>query len=187
MGPNALHQEAAVWYEKALKLGQKNHRECVHRGRYPYPQVLDEILEDSMIAGRVDLGVIEIPTERIVGTKTAGRKNAFAANFMPLLPAETEFGAKWKGLCKAHMEEGIREPIKAYEYMNRYYVEEGNKRVSVLKFFGAVSIPAQVIRILPPKIDAPEIRLYYEYLDFYKCTKINYIEFSFDFSVFIHN
>ena len=113
MGNNALHQEAADWYEKALKLGQKNHRECVHRGRYPYPQVLDEILEDSMIAGRVDLGVIEIPAEKIVGTKTVGRKNAFSSNFMPLLPADTEFAQKWIGLCAAHLsDEGIRDPIR---------------------------------------------------------------------------
>jgi hypothetical protein len=95
MGQKALQQEAAEWYSKALKLGQKDHRECVHKGRYPYPQVLDEILDDSMIAGRVDLGVIEIPTEKIVGTKTSGRKNAFSANFMPLLPEDTEFALKW--------------------------------------------------------------------------------------------
>ena len=66
------------------------------------------------------------------------------------------------------LEEGIREPIKVYEYMNRFYVEEGNKRVSVLKFFGAVTIPAQVIRILPPKGEAPELKRYYEFLDFYR-------------------
>ena len=35
--------------------------------------------------------------------------------------------------------------------MNRFYVEEGNKRVSVLKYFGAVSVPAYVIRIIPPQ------------------------------------
>ena len=166
------------YYKEALKLGQKEKRHLVSQGRYPYLTVLEDMMSKERINTGVRLGLMNIPTEFIVGTKTEGRTNAFAANFMPLLDERTEFCAKWQSLCKAHMEEGIREPIKAYEYMNRYYVEEGNKRVSVLKFFGAVSIPAQVIRILPPKIDAPEIRLYYEFLDFYKCTKINYIEFS---------
>ena len=62
-------QEALEQYNKALKLGQKNYRDCVLHGRYPYPQVLDEILlDDSLVAGRVDMGVLEIPTEQIVGT-----------------------------------------------------------------------------------------------------------------------
>ena len=82
MSLSILQKEAVEQYEKALKLGQKNHRERVHAGRYPYPQVLDEIIDDSMIAGRVDLGVIEIPMEKIVGTKTAGRKNAFSSSFL---------------------------------------------------------------------------------------------------------
>ena len=66
--------EAAEQYNKALKLGQKSYKECVLRGRYPYPQVLDDILDDAMLAGRVELGVLEIPTEQIVGTKTRGRR-----------------------------------------------------------------------------------------------------------------
>ena len=72
-------QEANEQYAKALKAGQKHYRDCVIRGRYPYPQVLDEILDDSMAAGRVDMGLISIPTEGIVGTKAAGRTSAFAA------------------------------------------------------------------------------------------------------------
>ena len=41
-------------------------------------------------------------------------------------------------LSTSHEKEGIHEPIKAWEYMNKFYVEEGNKRVSVMKFFGAI-------------------------------------------------
>ena len=55
---------------------------------------------------------------------------------------------KRQSLYRAHIEEGIREPIKAYEFMNKFYVEEGNKRVSVLNCVGAVSIPGTVTRIL---------------------------------------
>lgn len=166
------------FYKEALKQGQREKRHLISRGQYPYLPVMDELMSKERLNSGIKLGIMQIPSEFIVGTKTEGRTNAFAANFMPLLEEKTEFALKWRMLCKAHLEEGIREPIKVYEYMNRFYVEEGNKRVSVLKFFGAVTIPAQVIRILPPKGEAPELKRYYEFLDFYKCTKINYIEFS---------
>ena len=120
-------QEATEQYSRALKAGQKNYKDCVLHGRYPYPQVLDEILDDSMVAGRADMGVIEIPTEQITGTKTAGRRSAFAADFMPLLGEDSEFAYKWIELCAAHLgDEGIRDPIRCYEYLGRFYVQEGN-------------------------------------------------------------
>ena len=78
-------QEAAAQYAAALKQGRKTYHDCVLRGRYPYPQVLDEIISETMVAGQVDLGVVEIPIDQIKGTKTAGRRTAFAADFMPLL------------------------------------------------------------------------------------------------------
>ncbi len=124
------------------------------------------------------MGLVEIPLDQIAGTKTAGRTTAFASNFMPLLPEDTEFAAKWVSLYHAHLNEGIRDPIKACEFMNRFYVIEGNKRVSVLKYSGAVSIFGQVTRILPAKNDSKEVRIYYEFLDFYKLTSINYLWFS---------
>lgn len=165
-------------YRAALRAGQKEYRTCVSRGEYPYLQVLDEILDHAETQGETSLGLVDIPTEQIAGTKTAGRRAAFARNFMPLLDAGSEFAAKWTALCSAHLEEGIREPVAAYEFMNRFYIAEGNKRVSVLKFFGAVSIPGTVIRIVPKRQDTVESRLYFEFLDFYRLTQINYLWFS---------
>ena len=72
---------------------------------------------------------------------------------MPILGESTEFAAKWSSLCDAHLKEGIRDPIVAYEYMNHYYIQEGNKRVSVLKYFDAISIPGYVTRIIPARED----------------------------------
>ena len=89
----------------------------------------------------------------MIGTSTRARTNAFAGNFMPILDWGSEFAAKWAALSDSQMEEGIREPIKVYEYMNRYYVVEGNKRVSVLKYFDAVTIPAMVTRKVPKRTE----------------------------------
>lgn len=165
-------------YEKAQKAGIKAYKSALSKGQDEYLPVLDEILADVEIQSEVNLGVIQIPLDRVVGTSTAGRTTAFANNFMPLFDYGTEFGAKWSALCDSQIEEGIREPIKAYEYLNKYYVIEGNKRVSVMKYFDAVNIPAQVTRKVPKLTDDPEIKLYYEFMDFYKLTTINYLEVS---------
>ena len=166
------------YYDQALKAGQKQYKESIAKSEFPYLPVLDEMLPVDKQTGGISLGLVQIPTEWIVGTKSKGRTASFASNFMPIAEENSEFASKWKRLCEAHLEEGIRDPIKAYEYMNRYYVEEGNKRVSVLKFFGAVAIPGQVIRILPERDGSEEVELYYEYLEFYQITKVNFIEFT---------
>ncbi|MFR5780332.1 MAG: BMP family ABC transporter substrate-binding protein [Oscillospiraceae bacterium] len=171
--------EATVQYAQALKAGQKTYRECVLSGRYPYLQILDEILDDSMVAGVVDLGVINIPSDQIVGTKGEGRRTAFAADFMPLLGPDTEFAFKWIELCAAHLsDEGIRDPIRCYEYMGRFYVQEGNKRVSVLKSFGAPSVPGYVTRVIPVYSDDEAVAIYYEFMDFYRLSGVYQVYFS---------
>jgi basic membrane lipoprotein Med (substrate-binding protein (PBP1-ABC) superfamily) len=97
---------------------------------------------------------------------------------MPLLAADTEFAMKWASLSTMLQEEGLRDPIKAYEYMNHFYVMEGNKRVSVMKYLGAVSIPGTVIRVVPKRTNTKENRLYYEFMNFYQYSNINYIYFT---------
>ncbi len=174
-----FRQEAINQYHEALKAGKAHYKNSLIHGRYPFPQVLDEILDDTMIAGRVDLGIIEIPTEQITGTKTQGRQNAFAANFMPLLPDRTEFALKWINLCCDHLSDvGIRDPIRCYEYLGRFYVLEGNKRVSVLKSFGAPTIPGHVIRLVPTWSEDPEVQRYYEFLDAYRLTGLYRVHFT---------
>ena len=169
---------AIVEYSKARKLAQKAYRQDMEARRNPYLQVLDEILPLWETVGESDLGLVEIPLSRIVGTKTAGRTRAFAGDFMPLLPEDSEFAEKWSLLYRAQIGEGIWEPVVACEFMNYYYIIEGNKRVSVMKFSGAVSLPGYVTRIIPAPGDSPELKIYYEYMDFYSHSRINTIYFS---------
>ncbi|MCI8634416.1 MAG: BMP family ABC transporter substrate-binding protein [Eubacterium sp.] len=165
-------------YSKAFKLGKKDYQMRLLRGEKPTLLVLDDILPQKGSCSEVPLGVVQIPIEQIAGTKSVSRSSSFAGNYMPILRETTEFAAKWERLSDSHVEEGIREPIKAYEYMNKFYVEEGNKRVSVMKFFGAVSIPGDVTRIVPRRTEEKENKLYYEYMEFYQAAPINYIWFS---------
>ncbi|MBE7009666.1 MAG: BMP family ABC transporter substrate-binding protein [Ruminococcaceae bacterium] len=174
-----IRQEATEHYLEALRTGRRTYKERMLIGEYPYPQVLDEILDDTYSAGQIDMGLLEIPAERIVGTRTRGRRDAFAADFMPLLDKDTEFAAKWIALCEAHLsDEGIRDAVRCFEYLGRFYVQEGNKRVSVLKSYGAASIPAHVTRIIPAWSDDPEIRAYYDFMRAYQLARLYQVQFS---------
>lgn len=165
-------------YNQALKLGEKAYRNAVAKGEYPFLPALDDILKCVKVQAEEHLGVVDIPMEQIVGTKTAGRKKAFAVNFMPLMKPKTEFANKWSSLYKYQTEQGNTDPIVAYEFLNKFYVLEGNKRVSVFKYLNASSIEGIVTRIIPKKSDSLENKIYYEFLDFYTCTQINYIWFT---------
>ena len=163
---------------KAYKKGKKDYQLRMMKGERPTLPVLDEMLPAKGTYKEVPLGIVKIPLDSLVGTKTNARSNAFASNFMPILSEKSEFAEKWANLYKSQVSEGICEPIKAYEYMNQFYVEEGNKRVSVMKYVGMDSIPGSVTRIIPNKTDELENKIYYEFLDFYELSKINYIWFS---------
>ncbi|XCP84102.1 BMP family ABC transporter substrate-binding protein [Roseburia hominis] len=165
-------------YSKAYKSGKKDYQARMLSGVKPTLEVLDDILPSRGSYSEVPLGLVQIPADQIVGTRHAGRSNAFAGNFMPILRDNTEFASKWANLSTSHINEGIREPIKAYEYMNKFYVEEGNKRVSVMKYFGVVSIPGIVTRIIPRRTEEKENKIYFEFLDFYELSKVNYIWFT---------
>lgn len=167
-----------VEYQDALKLGKKEYKACVSRGRIPYLPVLDDILSGEEFYTEQSMGLLQIPLEYVVGTSTKGRTYSFAANFMPILNENTEFAIKWANLSDAQVNEGIRDPIIAYEYMNRYYVVEGNKRVSVLKYYKADSILANVTRKIPKYSEDEDVKLYYEYMKFNEISGMNNIEFS---------
>ena len=158
-------------YNRAEKLGRKQYQASLMKGEHPYLPVLDDILSYTDIVSEVNLGLVDIPLNRIVGTMTQGRTNAFASNFMPLLPEKTEFAAKWSILYDHQLKEGIHDPIIAYEFMNKYYVQEGNKRVSVLKYLNAFSIPGIVTRLLPRRSDDKENKESFADLNFDELTK----------------
>lgn len=165
-------------YQEALKQGRKEYKSCVYQGRFPYLPVLDDILSREEVQTEQNMGLIQVPLDFVVGTSTMGRTYSFAANFMPILNAGTEFAVKWANLSDAQVNEGIRDPIVAYEYMNRYYVVEGNKRVSVLKYYHADSILANVTRKVPKYSEDEQIKLYYEYMKFNQLSGLFNIEFS---------
>lgn len=165
-------------YSKAKKLGLSAVRKAVSEGKYPYIPNLEDYLKSQKTLGEVYVGEMEIPISMVSGTRNSDRKDAFARNFMPVLDESSEFATKWMGVYNHQISEGISDPVIAYEYMHRFYIREGNKRVSVLSYIGADRVPAKVTRILPEKTNDEDIQCYYEFLDFFRVTGLYDIKFS---------
>ena len=96
----ATKADAKMHYEKACHLGKKEGGS---------PAVLDTILEERHITAptEVSLGLVNIPMERIVGTKSKGRSSSFSKSFYPVLKENTEFASKWIALCSAGTGQGL--------------------------------------------------------------------------------
>ncbi len=170
---------AEVAYARARKSGLKEYHNRMQRRENPYLPVLEEIEERLNALSRVSLGLVQIPLSKIVGTASKGRTNAFGPNFMPILEPGSEFAIKWTTLYKGIEEQGLNQPIKVLEYLNQFYVVEGNKRVSVMKFLDSIYIEAEVTRVMPGRREGDPVNaLYYEFLPFYADTGINYLWFS---------
>lgn len=172
-------EEARIQYEKAKRKGLRTVNLYKASGWNPNLPALDATLSRQQIMSEVSLGLQEILLQKVKGTRTQARSSSFSPDFMPILSPVTEFASKWINLYHAHINEGIRDAIKVYEYLNWYYVAEGNKRVSVLKFSEAALVSAHVTRLIPKyDKDNKTIVIYYEFMDFYKKLPVNYIWFS---------
>ncbi len=165
-------------YRKALKRGEQDARRAVAEGRHPFLTDLEGIVLEGQTDARESCGTIEIPLDMVVGTVTRGRQGAFSRTFMPLLEPDSEFAIKWSRLYDIQVEEGYRDPIRVTEFMHRFYVQEGNKRVSVLKYLGAHTVMAEVTRLYPSRWEGSERRLYGEFCEFWRACPIYDIEFS---------
>ncbi len=125
------------------------------------------------------VGLREIDVDKIVGTVYPGRTNSFTKGFMPTMEEGSEFAGKWISLYESFLDIGIRDAIKVYEYMGLYYVLEGNKRVSVLKYSEQAVALADIYRKVPPYDENnEEIKLYYEYMHFEEISGLNNIFFK---------
>ena len=145
-------------------------------GKDPYLPALDSLVPRVDALARQPLGLMDIPVAMIVGTKSEYRQRSFASNFLPIMEENTEFAFKWSELYDAQIHEGIREPIKVYEYLHRFYVQEGNKRVSVCRMLDMPSMRADVTRLMPTADVLAENPVYAEFLKFYNVSRIYCLE-----------
>ena len=160
-------EQAKEAYLSAHREAKSRHAREAGAGASGYLPALEEILEEAPIYAERRVGVEAVPLGQIAGTVSLTRARTFAPEFLPLPPEESEFAMKWVRVYAQQLDTGITDPVELREYLNWYFVSEGNKRVSVLKRLGAYEIEANVTRLLPNKnTDDPEVATYYRFLSF---------------------
>ena len=114
-------------YVRAKREGLREVHALQARGEDTTLPVLSEIVPGLNRLSQVPLGILQISVDQIVGTATKGRTSAFSPSFMPLLDQASEFATKWIALYDAVEKEGLRQPVKALEYYNKFYIVEGKE------------------------------------------------------------
>lgn len=171
-----FENEARALYNTAWNAAKRQYR----RGLHSHPVALKSFLHEKDIAYTIDLEVMNIPTGKIVGVAKASHKDlAYTADFLPTNPADSSFAAKWVWLYQAYLNDvDVCEPVHCYEYLGKFYVIDGMKRVSVAKCHGVSTISALVTRLMPVKTNAPEIQSYYEFLKDFSLTQLYQVSFT---------
>lgn len=116
--------------------------------------------------------------QQVIGTISIDRRCCFSKSFLPLPHFDMgDFGYKWTNVLR-DVSKWLDYPIECYEFMHRYYVREGNKRVSVSRYLHFPGIKANITRIIPLNIDREDVRCYHEFLAFEKKTGVGALWFS---------
>lgn len=163
------YAKATTSLEKAKKLG-----------RPLCPADLNSLMEDRMISYRLDLGILDIPTTLIVGVTEASEKSVlYTREFLPLPAPKTEFAGQWRDIYHHYSRgEGLPGFVQCYEYLGRFYVVDGLKRVSIAKFSKEPTMRSQVIRIMPIRTDSKSVQLYYDFLYQFQMTRMYQLQFT---------
>lgn len=175
-----FEKEVKQQYIIANDKAARPQRGTAKRAEPAHPPVLEKLLDKKNAAYTIDLGVLEIPVSRIVGIASADQRELlYASNFMPLPGANTEFAEEWRRLYQEFLsDKGPLTAIRCYEYLGRFYVDDGAKRVSVLKHHGAATVSAQVIRIMPTCTQEENVQCYYEFLRHFRMTRLYQVSFT---------
>lgn len=135
-------QVARSRFNRALMVGIIRRIIDVILGQHPQERDLDRLLDQHHIVGRFDAGYQTICIQRIVGS--VSRSHDFDWRFYPLHDRMRE---RWQRIAQLFMHGCVLPPIEVYQVGDRYYVIDGNHRVSVMRQMGGTYIDAHVIQI----------------------------------------
>lgn len=173
-------KEAIQIYRTANRTAIRAQRTAEKQGTALHPTPMNSILAEDILSYTIDLGVREIPVNQIVGIASASEKsNEYTADFLPLTSGGSKLSHQWCQLYASITDNtGITNPIRCYEYLGKFYVQDGMKRVSVLKYLGIETVSAQVVRYMPKRTVDKAIQNYYEFLIYYRQTQLYQLVFS---------
>lgn len=167
-------------YQQAYAKATTSLERAMKKGVPVSPVDLNSLLEDRMISYRLDLGVMDIPTTLIAGVAEATEKSSlYTKEFLPVSVPKSEFAGQWRDIyLRNNRGEGLPGFIQCYEYLGKFYVVDGLKRVSVAKFIKEPTIRSQIIRIMPIRTDVRSVQLYFDFLFQFQMTRIYQLQFT---------
>lgn len=175
-----FEREVHEQYKKAYALALRNLRDK-KKMRLPLcPAAHITLPDEKMVSYRIDLGIIEIPTNLIIGVSEETEDTLlYTKGFLPISAPNSAFADLWRSLYQTlQSDHGFSEEISCCEYLGKFYVQDGLKRVSVGKFLGIPVMKARVIRIFPMHMDAQEAAVYFDFLRCYRLTKLYQLQFT---------
>ncbi len=105
----------------------------------------EEVSKALGVTNEVCLGRRAVPVERIAGS--VGRYGDFDQTF---LPAKASVEERWKRIDRAFHRGQELPPVMLYKVGDAYFVEDGNHRVSVVRYQGVEWIDAEVVEVRRP-------------------------------------
>jgi hypothetical protein len=105
----------------------------------------EEVRRASRANGGMRRGRRDVEVSSIVGS--VGRYRQFDRDFMPRKASLRE---KWERIDRAFVRGEELPPVSLYKIGERYFVEDGNHRVSVARYQGVEMIDAEVTELLTP-------------------------------------
>ena len=105
----------------------------------------DEVKGALGAISQVYLGLREVPVSKIVGS--VGRHRDFDRAFLPSKP---DLGTRWRRIDEIMNRAEELPPVSLYKIGDKYFVQDGNHRVSVARYQGVEMIDAEVVELLTP-------------------------------------
>ena len=175
-----LDKEIKEQYQKAYAFATRDQQRDKKIGLSTDPVVLEEILDESMISDKLDMGILDVPTNMIVGSAHRTESNAlYTKDFLPLSIPSSPYAEQWRKLYAVLENEGtFQEELKCVEYLGKFYVIDGMMRASVAKFSDVPTVKSRVVRVMPVQNGSTEVAQYYDFLFDYQLTHLYQLQFT---------
>ena len=175
-----LDKEIKEQYQKAYAFATRDQQRDKKIGLSTGPVVLEEILDESMISDKLDMGILDVPTNMIVGSAHRTESNAlYTKDLLPLSIPSSPYAEQWRKLYAVLENEGtFQEELKCVEYLGKFYVIDGMMRASVAKFSDVPTVKSRVVRVMPVQNGSTEVAQYYDFLFDYQLTHLYQLQFT---------
>lgn len=172
-------REAHEQYQRAYANALRNQLKDKKQRVSAYPAVLEALLNEDVDSCRVDLGVMDIPTNLIIGTaEYSDLLQMYTKDFFPLANPNSELASKWRRVYQAFVAEPNSSEIRCLEFLGKFYVVEGLLDVSVAKVYGTCTVRSHVVRVLPKYTECKTVRRYYDFLVQFQLTNLYQLQFT---------